>query len=156
MVLSSVSCVPSYEAGWARPGRYQASVLPSYLAVFLDLAYLASVQLPRWQTHLPKAQLLRSNLHARPSPLPTARCINSYLTCPALRLSVATLHLSGVFSSFLFTCAHQFASVLCPHLCVSLCICPCGPVAQTASPSPPLFSPSLKACSPTASSTKLF
>lgn len=59
-------------------------------------------------------------------------CVLSYLTCLALGLSVASLHLSGVPSSV----PSSRGRSPCPHLCVFLCICPC----QSRGPGGPIVS----------------
>lgn len=148
--------VPTYKAGptglaGLGPGRFQVLVPCPYTPVFLGKAFLSSVQLPRWQTPLPNAQLLRSNLQAPPQP--TAFILTTP-ALPALRLLVASLHLSSVFSPFLFTCAHQPGTLPCVLTFVSVQL-PL-PVQWPSLPHLLLFAdPSLKACFQTASYTRL-
>lgn len=68
-----------------------------------------------------------------PAPAP---CVRSDHTCPALRLAVASLHLSGVFSPFLFTCAHRPGLLPRTLTFVSLCICLCQSDGPIVPPSP--------------------
>lgn len=148
------SSFPLCWAGWAWGKRHQAWVPHTYLAVFLVLAYLSSVQLPRWQTqsHQSVAPQLKALC------LPT-NCFGSYLTCPALRLLVH-LSLCGAVSSI--------SLHLCPPAQVTPCVltfmplsalAPASPMAQSTLPSPLLLfsaDPSLKACPQTASSMQPF
>lgn len=58
--LSSPSCIPSpltglSSRGWLGSGLQVPGIGAAHLAVFLGPAFLSSVQLPRWQTYLPKA-----------------------------------------------------------------------------------------------------
>lgn len=133
-----LACVPTYGAGLTGlgPGRYQVLAPRTYLAVFLGQAFLPSVQLPRWQTHLPKAQRLRSTPVPRPSPL------------RELRPQLPRPYLSGVFSPFLPTCARQAGcSLVSSPLCLWAFV-PASPIARTAPPSPLLCRPVFEGLSP--------
>lgn len=86
-------CSASPPAGPAGLGPGSTSCWCSHL---LDLAYQSPVQLPRWQTDVPEAHLVRSRSR---QPQPTADCIHTYLSCPEWGLLTASLYLSGVSSS---------------------------------------------------------
>lgn len=73
--LSLPSCVPFPltglgARGWVGSGLQVPGVGAAHLVVFLSPAFPSSVQLPRWQTYLP-----RSDLHALSQP--TACCVHS-------------------------------------------------------------------------------
>lgn len=124
------SCVPAYGAGWAR-ARQVPGVGASH---FLDLAYQSSVQLPRWQTHVPKAQPLRSDLAF-------------FHTSPAWRWGCQWPVSTSLASLPLYPAAGVAPCVL---IFVSFCAsAPASPMAQVAPSSLLLFSadPSLKPCS---------
>lgn len=115
---SSVLCVPASGASWARAWQ-----VPCWYSNFLDLAYQSPVQLPRWQTDVPKAHLFRSRSR---QPQTTADCVHAYLTCREWGLSMASLSLCGVSSSR----PPSPGSSRCPLSIVSFCApVPAGPVA---------------------------
>lgn len=89
----------------------------SHLSVFLDMAHLCSVQLPRWQTHLPKVELRRANLY-QPAPV-HGQWRYPHLTCLALRLSGGqSLLFQCLLSISLHLCPPPPVSLLGPHLCL--------------------------------------
>lgn len=139
---SSVLCVPASGASWARAWQ-----VPCWYSNFLDLAYQSPVQLPRWQTDVPKAHLFRSRSR---QPQPTADCVHAYLTCREWGLSMASLSLCRVSSPG--PPAQVAPGVLSP-LCLSVHLS--LPVLWPDGPSVSSADPSLKACSHTASATRL-
>lgn len=127
-----------------RPGRTRR------WSFFLDLARRSLVRLPRSQIPLPKVELCRANLHAY-----AIHHVNSDLACPHRSCLVASLYFASAFSPFLFTCAPQPVSLVCPQLCpsvhLSLPVTWLGSSYLLCGPDPPL-----RACPQTASSAKLF
>lgn len=150
--FSVFSSFPICWAGWAWVRCHQAWVPHTYLAVFIVLAYLSSVQLPRWQTQS------HQSLASAQSFVPAHEPLRFIPHMPSTEAAGASQLVRCL--PFPSTCAHQPRSLpVSSPSCLSVHLH--LPVPWPRAPCPLfllLFSadPSLKACPQTASPMQLF